>query len=569
VDDRERANGRPGGEDAVQRRMGETDANPLNSGSPSASADGEPTEPGSTEESADQAGPAEKAESADQSGRPEPSTEPTARTPVLDNTEPKTESAPTNGRSDLPPTAEVPPAGAPFPVLTPQWPVPAGAPALVPNGPGGEPVTGRADLGARGLPVVGPYGALPAGYDLPAGQGGGVTPPPAPRSGGTWRWAVVALVAALIGGGVGGGIVAATASKGTNTVKEIAPGPALLNGTTNVQAVVAKVLPAVVAIDAKSTSTSSSGLGFPGTPAQTQEDQGSGMIITSTGEVVTNNHVIAGATTITVTLYGQTRALPATLVDTDPTNDVALLQITGQANLPTVSYADSDAAQVGDGVVAIGNALGISLSTPTVTQGIISAKGRTVTASDSSGSATETLTDMFQTDAAINPGNSGGPLVDSSGKVIAMNTAVAAATGGSGGTSEAQGIGFAIPSNKIQNLLPGLRNQSIGSPAKPSTGFLGVSLESVSPQLRSAYGFVPTQGAVVTQVESGSPAGAAGIQIGDVIVSLDGKSVTSADQLAVAIQNDMPGQHVKIGMYRGQKQVTVTAILTANPSGSS
>ncbi len=290
--------------------------------------------------------------------------------------------------------------------------------------------------------------------------------------------------------------VAATASNGPNTVKEIAPGPALLNGTTNVQAVVAKVLPAVVAIDAKSTSTGGSGARFSGRPGPTQEDQGSGMIITSTGEVVTDNHVIAGATTITVTLYGQTKALPATLVDTDPTNDVALLQITGQANLPTVSYADSDAAQVGDGVVAIGNALGLSLSTPTVTQGIISAKGRTVTASDSSGSATETLTDMFQTDAAINPGNSGGPLVDSSGKVIAMNTAVAAATGG--GTSEAQGIGFAIPSNKIQNLLPGLRNQSIGSPAKPSTGFLGVSLESVSPQLRSAYGFVPTQGAVVT-----------------------------------------------------------------------
>jgi S1-C subfamily serine protease len=558
VDDREPADGWPGGEDAAQRRMGETDANPLNTGSRSASADGEPAEPGSTEQ------PAEQTE---QSGRPEPSTEPTAPTPVLDNTEPKAESTLTNGPSGLPPTAEVPPAEAPFPVLTPQWPVPAGAPALVPNGPGGEPVPGRADLGVRGLPVGGSYGALPAGYDLPAGQGGGATPLTAPRSGGTWRWAVVALVAALIGGGVGGGIVAATASKGTNTIKEIAPGPALLNGTTNVQAVVAKVLPAVVAIDAKSTSSSSSGLGFPGTPAQPQEDQGSGMIISSTGEVVTNNHVIAGATTITVTLYGQTKALPATLVDTDPTNDVALLQITGQANLPTVSYADSDAAQVGDGVVAIGNALGLSLSTPTVTQGIISAKGRTVTAGDSSGSATETLTDMFQTDAAINPGNSGGPLVDSSGKVIAMNTAVAAATGG--GTSEAQGIGFAIPSNKIENLLPGLRNQSIGSAAKPSTGYLGVSLETVSPQLRSAYGFVPTQGAVVTQVVSGSPAGTAGIQIGDVIVSLDGKSVTSADQLAVAIQNDMPGQHVKISMYRGQKQLTVTAVLTANPSGSS
>jgi S1-C subfamily serine protease len=566
VDDREPANGRPGREGAAQRRMGEADANPLTTGTRSPSADGEPTEPGSTGQSVELT---EQSEQTGQSEQSEQSTEPTTRTPVADKTEPNVESSPTGGRPDLAPTAEVPPVGAPFPVLPPQWPVPAGAPALTPDG--GEPVVGgvptaRADLGPHGLPVAGPYGVLPAGYDVPAGQGGGAAAPPAPRSGGTWRWAVVALVAALIGGGVGGGIVAATADKGTNTVKEIAPGPALLNGTTNVQAVVAKVLPAVVAIDAKSTATSSSGLGFSGTPAPAQEDQGSGMIISSTGEVVTNNHVIAGATTITVTLYGQTKALPATLVDTDPTNDVALLQITGQANLPTVSYADSDAAQVGDGVVAIGNALGLSLSTPTVTQGIISAKGRTVTASDSSGSATETLTDMFQTDAAINPGNSGGPLVDSSGRVIAMNTAVAAVTGG---TSEAQGIGFAIPANKIENLLPGLRNHSIGSAAKPSTGFLGVSLESVSPQLRSAYGFVPTQGAVVTQVQSGSPANTAGIQIGDVIVSLDGKAVTSADQLAVAIQNDMPGQHVKIGLYRGQKQLTVTAILAANPSGSS
>jgi S1-C subfamily serine protease len=321
-----------------------------------------------------------------------------------------------------------------------------------------------------------------------------------------------------------------------------------------------------VAIDAKSAPTSTGGFDLPGAQAQGQEDQGSGMIITSTGEVVTNNHVIAGATVITVTLYGQTKALPATLVDTDPNNDVALLQITGGANLPTVSYADSDNVQVGDGVVAIGNALGLSLSTPTVTQGIISAKGRTVTAGDSASAATETLTDMFQTDAAINPGNSGGPLVDSSGKVIGMNTAVAADTSG---TSEAQDIGFAIPANKIQNLLPGLRNHSIGSASNSGTGFLGVSLETVTPQLRSAYGFVPTKGAVVTQVESGSPADSAGIQNGDVIVSLDGKTVSSADQLAVAIQGDKPGQSVKIGLYRGQHQLTVTATLTANPSGSS
>jgi S1-C subfamily serine protease len=478
--------------------------------------------------------------------------------------QPATPESPTQPLPNVPPgpspAAEMPVADAPLPVVSPPWSVLPGSPAPLPNGPLPPPFLPGVTAGDSLVPplivppAAGPYGVLPTG------QGEGATPAPSSRrSGGTWRWAVVALVAALVGAGVGGAIVAAVVGTGgTTTVKEISAGPALINGTTNVETVIAKALPAVVAIDAKSVATSTGDLG--------QEDQGSGMIITSSGEVVTNNHVIAGATTITVTLYGQTKARPAALVDADPNNDVALLQITGGANLPTVSYADSDDVQVGDGVVAIGNALGLSLSTPTVTQGIISAKGRTVTAGDSGSSATETLTDMFQTDAAINPGNSGGPLVDSSGKVIAMNTAVAADTSG---TSEAQDIGFAIPANKIQNLLPGLRNHSIGSASKSGTGFLGVGLETVTPQLRSTYGFVPTNGAVVTQLESASPAAAAGIQIGDVIVSLDGKTVNSADQLAVAIQGDKPGQSVKIGLYRGQNRITATATLTANPSGSS
>jgi putative serine protease PepD len=282
------------------------------------------------------------------------------------------------------------------------------------------------------------------------------------------------------------------------------------------------------------------------------------MIITSNGEVVTNNHVISGATTITVTLFGSLKALPATLVDTDPTNDIALLQITNASNLPTVGYGDSDNVQVGDAVVAIGNALGLSAGTPTVTQGIISAKGRTVQASDSTGAVTETLTNMFQTDAAINPGNSGGPLVDSSGKVIGMNTAVASSADG---TSQAQNIGFAIPSNKIEQELPELRNKTIPNPATSGAGYLGVSLETLTSELRSEYNFVPNQGAVVLQVESGSPADAAGLQQGDVITSFDGKTVTSADQLATAIQSEHPGKIVTIGLYRGQAQMTVTATL--------
>ncbi len=267
------------------------------------------------------------------------------------------------------------------------------------------------------------------------------------------------------------------------------------------------------------------------------------MIITSNGEVVTNNHVIAGATTITVTLYGSLKALPATLVDTDPTNDVALLQIDGQSNLPTVTYGNSDNVQVGDAVVAIGNALGLSAGTPTVTQGIISAKGRSVQASDSSGNTTENLTNMFQTDAAINPGNSGGPLVDSSGTGHRHEHR--------GGLQRRRDL--AGPEHRVRHPVQQDREAASGAAQQvdrqprhtAGTAFLGVSLETLTPQLRSEYNFVPTQGAVVLQVQSGSPADTAGLQQGDVITSFQGKPVTSADQLATAIQADKPGQTVQ------------------------
>ncbi len=377
---------------------------------------------------------------------------------------------------------------------------------------------------------------------------------PAPRDGLGWRVAGVTLAAAMLGAVIGGGIVAATSDQGggTITIRQISAGPALLNGTTNIQSVIDKVLPAVVSIDATSPAPSSQSL------LGQQEDQGTGMIITSGGEVITNNHVISGATTITVTLFGSLRALPARVIDTDPVDDVALLQIEGASDLPTVSYGNSDDVQVGDAVVAIGNALGLSAGTPTVTQGIISAKGRTVAAGDSTGVTTETLGNLFQTDAAINPGNSGGPLVDSSGRVIGMNTAIASS---GNGTTEAQNIGFAIPSNKIERLLPSLRRQSVPNPAISGTAFLGLSVETLTPQVRSAYNFVPTQGAVVLQVQSGTPANVAGLQQGDVIVSFGGTPITSADQLTTAIQAGHPGQTVTIRFYRGQTEMTVSATL--------
>ena len=475
-----------------------------------------------------------------------------------------------------PPAAAVPPGPAgteptqevqgPSPVPTQPVPVAATEPAqtFLPDGwheqssgPGsassGPESTSAGGAAAPVVPVWGPVSPPPSGPVASASSG---------SRGPGWLWVVISAVAALVGALIGAGfVVAFNQNAGSTTVKEISAGPALLNGTTNIESVIAKVLPAVVSIDAKSVAPASNSIFGGGSSGGVQEDQGTGMIITPNGEVITNNHVISGATTITVTLFGKTTSMPATLVDADPTNDVALLQITGASNLPTVNYGNSDNVQVGDAVVAIGNALGLQAGSPTVTQGIISAKGRTVHASSSSGGRTETLTNMFQTDAAINPGNSGGPLVDSSGKVIGMNTAVAA---DSTGTTQAQNIGFAIPSGKIEQLLPALRNKSISNNQASGTAYLGVSLETLTPQLRSQYNFVPTQGAVVLQVQSGSPADAAGLQQGDVIISYDGKPVTSADQLAAAVQGDKPGKRVRIGLYRGQAQMTVTATLGSN-----
>ena len=152
------------------------------------------------------------------------------------------------------------------------------------------------------------------------------------------------------------------------------------------------------------------------------------MILTADGEILTNNHVVAGATSVTVTLFGQTNALAAHVVGTDPSEDVALVQIDHASGLPTVTFGNSGQTQVGDSVLAIGNALALA-GGPTVTEGIISAENRSLTAENDSGQ-TENLTGLIQTDAAINPGNSGGPLVNAQAQVVGMNTAVASSTTG-------------------------------------------------------------------------------------------------------------------------------------------
>ncbi len=286
----------------------------------------------------------------------------------------------------------------------------------------------------------------------------GVTPPSpgAPRRRTGRSVAAIAAVAALVGGAAGAG-AAGLAHRDTSSSNSLQAAPAIKTATgssptSSVTQIVKQVSPAIVEI----TADDGNGSG----------DQGTGMIITSTGQVLTNNHVIDGATTVTVSLNNSTKQLPAQVVGADPDKDVALLQIENVSGLSTVTFGDSSQVQVGDPVVAIGNALALGDSA-SVTSGIVSALNRQVTAGDSSSNATETLNGMIQTDAAINPGNSGGALLNASGQVIGMNTAAAGSS--SNGTS-AQDIGFAIPSTELESLIAGLRSGGDGSQGGVGSG---------------------------------------------------------------------------------------------------
>ena len=346
----------------------------------------------------------------------------------------------------------------PDPVGTTVSPVPTGSPAGEPYGatfPGADPWT----AGPAAPPGPSFTTAHPA--NAPGGApGNGAPAGAAPQPRRTHKAAALVAIAALVGGGLGGGLVAGFGGSGApGNAVHVASSNLASHQTTSVAAIAARVDPAVVSVTSQAViNVSGGGLGgFGGGGFQQQVTlEGTGMIITSSGEVITNNHVIDGAKSISVTLDGSTKAYTATVIGTDPTDDVALLQIEGVSGLPTVTFGNSSTIAVGDSVVAIGNALALG-SSPTVTTGIISAENRTITAADNSGN-TETLRDLFQTDAAINPGNSGGPLVDSAGDVIGMNTAGA----GSNGTSS-QNIGFSIPSNEIVSLLPSLQHGGTGS----------------------------------------------------------------------------------------------------------
>jgi serine protease Do len=281
---------------------------------------------------------------------------------------------------------------------------------------------------------------------------------------------------------------------------------------------------------------------------------GSGFIVDSSGYIITNNHVVDKADRIYVKLSNDPDAVPgdlgrpATVVGVDKDTDIAVIKIDTKEPLPTVKLGNSDGAQVGDWVLAIGSPFG---QRNTVSAGIVSAKNRTIDEPSANGIAANQFQKFIQTDAAINPGNSGGPLVDMSGSVIGMNTAIYTQSMGS------QGIGFAMPSNIIANVY----NMLIGPEHRVTRGSIGIQFQAaVSSAVSRMYG-LQSGGVIVGSVVPGGGAAKAGLQQQDVIVSIDGRLIKDGDDLVADISARKVGSSVKIGYMRDKKLNTATVTI--------
>jgi len=339
-----------------------------------------------------------------------------------------------------------------------------------------------------------------------------------------------------VGALVAGGIVAVavdddSGTSGTGTSAVVLRPSDRIGHTSDIAPILQAAIPAVVAIvdDGGPDSGGAAGTGF---------------VISSDGVIVTNNHVVEGARKIQA-VFSDGTARDATILGRNAPSDLAVVKVDAE-NLPTIALGNSDRVQVGDDVVAIGNALALQGGL-TVTRGIISGLHREV--GTNTGSALE---DVIQTDAAINPGNSGGPLVDSQGRVIGINTAIA-------DPGSAQNVGFAIPISNAKAIIDQLRQGR--QPA-----LLGVQTVDVDQAKLGGISVDVDEGAYVQAVTGGTPAERAGIKAGDVIVAVDGKKIVSAAALGGVIRQHKPGDEVEIELDRKGESVTVRATLTEAPT---
>ena len=378
-------------------------------------------------------------------------------------------------------------------------------------------------------------------------------------------------VAALVASAILGGVVAVGAvallgglDSGTTVVTETSaarsPGlaPADANGMS-VNEIYERAASGVVRVNSTSNSTAASGLGSQQTSAL-----GSGFVIDKTGHIVTNYHVVEGADVVTVS-FSNRDTVKAEVVGTDPSSDIAVLRVnTAASALTPLPLGNSDAVEVGDPVVAIGNPFGLDR---TVTAGIVSALQRLITAPNRF-----TIDHVIQTDAPINHGNSGGPLLSSRGQVIGVNTQIETGDTATGNV----GIGFSVPSNTVKDVVA-----QIIRTGRVDHSYLGISGQAVTPDVADKYNLPVKAGVVVESVTNDSGADKAGLEGGktqvvvagetyvlggDIIVSFDGAKISSIEQLRDAVAAHKPGDKVTVVIYRDAKKTSVTVTLGRQPA---
>jgi S1-C subfamily serine protease len=443
------------------------------------------------------------------------------------------------------------PVPAPTQPVSP-WAPPAPAatdPVGVPAGPAYVPAAAAASVppSGAGLPPVPPQTPPPGPTPASGGDGAGRT-----RSVGWRQFVVGAVVGALVGGGTAAGVAVATRNDTTNTTRTVVVGDtaskpvrntSVIGKAKDVQDVLAKVNGAVVAIQVGA--AVDSGLFSGNSNSNSTGAEGTGFVISPDGVIVTNNHVVADAGGRIEVEFADGTKDAATLLGRAPEYDLAVIKVDGK-NLPTVKLGSSDSLQVGDEVVAVGNALALQGGL-SVTEGIISGKGRVVPEEETGA----TLYDMLQTDAAINPGNSGGPLLDAAGEVVGINTALA---------GDSQNVGFAISIDSAKAVINALKD---GKSVR--VAFLGVETSDVTPAIAKSLNLTTKNGAVVRKVTSGAAADKGGVKENDVIIAIGGRTVTSPEDVGAEIRRYSPGDTVDVTVERGGQDTTLHVDLGVRP----